>query len=107
MTLAEDDTVERSRELEVHRHTRLLAGHVQPGYLVQDGQGCCEEGGGQVGWSGVGKVCGGVCGWVVVCGLGGDGGEGCVCVDWLARVWGNSGGWVGWLALWDKQRKVA
>ena len=31
--LAEDDPVERSRELQVHRHPALLAGHVQTGDL--------------------------------------------------------------------------
>ena len=33
VALAEDDPVERGRELQVHRHTALLAGDVQTGDL--------------------------------------------------------------------------
>ena len=33
VALAEDDPVERSRELQVHRHPALLAGDVQTGDL--------------------------------------------------------------------------
>ena len=36
MALAEDDPVERSRELKVHRHPALLAGDVEAGDLEQD-----------------------------------------------------------------------
>ena len=35
VALAEDDPVERSRELEVHRHPALLAGDVEAGDLKQ------------------------------------------------------------------------
>ena len=36
VALAEDDPVERSGELEVHRHPALLAGDVEAGDLEQD-----------------------------------------------------------------------